>query len=328
MKHVLAFFFSIALIGMIAVGGGFFYVKGQATQPGPLAVETAVVIEAGSGMLAISENLVRQGVVADGLVFRLWARAKDQHRRLRAGEFAVPAHASTEQVLKLLVSGKSVVRKLTLPEGLTITEALILIQDAEGLKGPITAIPDEGWLLPETYHYAWGDERVDMVLNMSAAMEDAVRAVWARRPKEFLLKSPLELLTLASIVEKETAVAAERPIIAGVFLNRLRKGMRLQSDPTVVYALSEGSGPLGRALTREDWKTDSPYNTYQVKGLPPGPIALPGLASLEAVINPAVTDALYFVADGAGGHVFAKTLKQHNRNVAKWRKFKRSQNGG
>jgi len=328
MKHVLAALFAIAFIGLLAVGGGFFYVKGQATQPGPLTNETRVVIEPGSGVITIADNLVLQGVVADSMVFRLWARAKDQHRRLRAGEFTVPAHASTQDVLHILAKAKTVVRKLTLPEGLTITEALILIQDAEGLKGPITAIPDEGWLLPETYHYSWGDERVDMVLNMSAAMEDAVRAAWARRPKDFMLKTPLELLTLASIVEKETAVASERPIIAGVFLNRLRKGMRLQSDPTVVYALSEGSGPLGRALTRDDLKVDSPYNTYQVKGLPPGPIALPGLAALQAVINPAQTDALYFVADGTGGHVFAKTLKQHNRNVAKWRKFKRTQNGG
>jgi len=199
---------------------------------------------------------------------------------------------------------------------------------AEGLEGPLTAIPDEGWLLPETYHYSWGDERVDMVLNMAVAMEDAVRDVWAERPKDFVLKTPLELLTLASIVEKETAIPAERPMIAGVFLNRLRKGMRLQSDPTVVYALTAGSGPLGRALTRDDLKIDSLYNTYAIKGLPPGPIALAGLAALKAVVNPAQTDALYFVADGSGGHVFAKTLKQHNRNVAKWRKFKRTQNGG
>lgn len=326
MKHVLAFLFSTALIGLIAVGGGFFYVKGQATQPGPLDVETRVVVEAGSGVITIADNLTRQGVVADALMFRLWARARDQHRRLRAGEFAIPAQASIDDVLNVLVSAKTVVRKLTLPEGLTVTEAMILIQDAEGLKGPLTAIPDEGWLLPETYHYSWGDERVDMVLNMSAAMEDAVAAAWARRPKGFALKTPGELLSLASIVEKETALAAERPLIAAVFLNRLRKGMRLQSDPTVVYALTAGSGALGRALTRGDLKIASPYNTYQIKGLPPGPIALPGKASLDAVINPAVTDALYFVADGTGGHVFAKTLKEHNRNVAKWRKIKRARN--
>jgi UPF0755 protein len=327
MKHVLALFFSAALIGLIAVGGGYFYIESQANQPGPHPVETRVFIAPGSGVTTIADTLVRSGVVSDAFVFRLWARASDQHRRLRAGEFAVPAQASIDDVLKLLVSGKTVARKLTLPEGLTVTEAMILIQDAEGLQGPLTAIPDEGWLLPETYHYSWGDERVDMVLNMSAAMEDAVRAAWKKRPKDFILKSSQELLTLASIVEKETGVAAERPMVAAVFLNRLKKGMRLQSDPTVVYALTEGSGPLGRALTRDDLKIDSPYNTYLVTGLPPGPIALAGKASLDAVVQPADTDALYFVADGTGGHVFAKTLDEHNQNVAKWRKIKRAQNG-
>lgn len=328
MKHVLAFLFVVALIGLTAVGGGFFYVKSQAAMPGPLDAETRVVIQSGASMTAIADTLAQQGVVSDALVFRLWARASDQHRKLRAGEFAVPAQATMDDVLKILVSGKTVVHKITLPEGITMTEAMILIQDAEGLKGPITAIPDEGWLLPETYHYSWGDERVDMVLNMSASMEDAVRAAWAKRPKDTPLKSSLELLTLASIVEKETGLGAERPMVAAVFLNRLNKGMRLQSDPTVVYALTEGSGPLGRALTLEDLKIDSPYNTYVVKGLPPGPIALAGKASLDAVIRPAQTDALYFVADGTGGHVFARTLKEHNQNVAKWRKIKRKLNGG
>lgn len=328
MKHVLSFLFTAALIGLLAVGGGFFYVKSQAMDPGPHGQPTRVVIEPGLGVSAIAAHLHDAGVVRDPLIFRLWARATDRHRRLRAGEFEVPARVSADGVLDLLVNGKTVVRKLTLPEGLTVTEALILVQDAEGLTGPITAIPDEGWLLPETYHYSWGDERVDMVLNMSAAMEDTVRDVWSRRPEDFALSSPADLLTLASIVEKETAVPEERPMIAAVFLNRLAKGMRLQSDPTVVYALTSGAGPLGRVLTREDLKIESPYNTYRSDGLPPGPIALPGRAALEAVIRPADTDALYFVADGTGGHVFSRTLREHNRNVAKWRRIKKQQNGG
>lgn len=325
MKHVLSLLFFVALIGLMTVGGGFFYVKNQAQLPGPATQDTRVVVAHGSGVTAIAEALEQDGVISNALVFRMWARAQNQHRRLRAGEFEIPAAASIADILTVLEKGKTVVRKITLPEGITMTEALILIQDAEGLKGPLSAIPDEGWLLPETYHYSWGDERIDMVLNMSAAMEDAVRATWAKRPKDFILKSPLEMLTLASIVEKETGIAAERPMIAGVFLNRLAKGMRLQSDPTVVYALTAGSGALGRALTRNDLQIDSPYNTYQVAGLPPGPIALAGRASLEAVVAPADTKALYFVADGSGGHVFANTLKEHNRNVAQWRKFKRTQ---
>jgi len=281
MKHVLAFLFSAALIGLVAVGGGFFYVKSQAQLAGPHDVDTRVVIQPGQGVNAIADALTRAGVVSDPLVFRLWARASNKHRRLRAGEFEIPAHATMNDVLAVLEKGKTVVRKLTLPEGITMTEAMILVQDAEGLEGPLTAIPDEGWLLPETYHYSWGDERVDMVLNMAVAMEDAVRDVWAERPKDFVLKTPLELLTLASIVEKETAIPAERPMIAGVFLNRLRKGMRLQSDPTVVYALTAGSGPLDRALTRDDLKIDSLYNHYDIKGRPPRPIALARVGGAE-----------------------------------------------
>lgn len=325
MKHVLAFLFAAAALAIVVAGGGFFYVKGQALEAGPHGHATRVVVEPGMGVGAIADRLHGDGVISDARIFKLWARATDRHRRLRAGEFEVQANASIDQVLDQLVNGKTVVRKLTLPEGLTVTEALILIQDAEGLTGPITAIPDEGWLLPETYHYSWGDERVDMILNMSVAMEDAVREIWAKRPADTPLKSSEELLALASIVEKETAVPEERPMVAAVFLNRLNKGMRLQSDPTVVYAVTSGAGPLGRALTRDDLNIDSPYNTYKIKGLPPGPIALPGRASLEAVVNPAVTKALYFVADGTGGHVFADTLKEHNRNVAKWRKIRRQQ---
>lgn len=327
MKHVLTLLFSVALIGLVVIGSGYFYINSQASSPGPLSTDTRVVVAQGSGVTAIAEMLEREGAVNSAMVFRLWARANNQHRRLRAGEFDIPAQASIADILTVLEKGKTVVRKITLPEGITMTEALILIQDAEGLEGPLSAIPDEGWLLPETYHYSWGDERIDMVLNMSAAMEDAVRATWAKRPKNFILKSPLELLTLASIVEKETGIASERAMVAGVFLNRLAMGMRLQSDPTVVYALTAGSGALGRALTRVDLQIESPYNTYQVFGLPPGPIALAGRASLEAVVAPADTKALYFVADGTGGHVFATTLAEHNRNVAKWRKFKRAQNG-
>lgn len=206
MKHVLAFLFAAATLGLVVLGGGFFYVKSQAFDPGPHAASTRVVVEPGMGVAAIAARLSARGVIEDPLIFKLWARATDRHRRLRAGEFEVPARASVDTVLDQLVNGKTVVRKLTLPEGLTVTEALILVQDAEGLTGPITAIPDEGWLLPETYHYSWGDERVDMILNMSVAMEDAVRETWAKRPEDTPLASPAELLTLASIVEKETAV--------------------------------------------------------------------------------------------------------------------------
>ena len=324
MKRVLALLFGLALIGLVAGGGGFFIVKGKATQLGPHVSDVRVRIEPGQGMTSIARQLKAEDVIHDDTIFRIWARFTGQHTKLRAGEFDIPAHANTQDVLNILQSGKTVVHKITLAEGITVAEALELIDNADGLSGYVSSIPEDGMLLPETYYYSWGDTRDDLVRRMSDAMSDLVREQWDGRPDNFILNSPMELVVLASIVEKETGLAHERPMVAGVFLNRLRKGMRLQSDPTVVYALTHGQGALGRALTRKDLKTDSPYNTYQIKGLPPKPIANPGRDAILAVMNPAETDALYFVADGTGGHVFARTLEEHNRNVAAWRRFKRA----
>ncbi|HEY9079668.1 endolytic transglycosylase MltG [Magnetovibrio sp.] len=313
----------IALAGLGASGGGFFYVKAKAHAPGLNEQPVRILIEPGLGVSAIAARLQSVGVTHQPLVFRIWARLTEAHTKLRAGEYELPVRASAVEVLDILQSGKTVVRKLTLAEGLSLTEALLVIQDAEGLEGDISTIPDEGWLLPETYHYSWGDTRNDLIARMADDMGKVLGELWDQRAENFILTSPKAVLILASIVEKETAVAAERPLIAAVFLNRLKKGMRLQSDPTVVYALTDGGGALGRALTRADLKIDSPYNTYRVAGLPPTPIANPGRDAIRAVIHPAETEALYFVADGSGGHVFANTLKEHNRNVQRWRKIKR-----
>jgi len=323
MPNALKVLLLIAVIGIVVVGIGFFQVKSKAEQAGPHDTALRTQIKAGSGLKTIAARLQADGVIHNAMQFRLWARLTGQHTKLRAGEFEIPARASIVEVLQILENGQTVVHKLTLVEGLTVTEMLIKIQDAKGLVGTVTNIPDDGMMLPETYYYSWGDSREGLVTRMVNAMSDVITKQWFARPTDFILQTPEELLTLASIVEKETGLASERPKVARVFLNRLNKGMRLQSDPTVVFAITNGSGALGRALTRLDLKIDSTYNTYKIKGLPPGPIANPGRDSILAVMNPADTDALYFVADGTGGHVFAKTLKQHNRNVAKWRRFKR-----
>ena len=199
----------------------------------------------------------------------------------------------------------------------------MLVDAADGLSPRRTPPPAEGRVLPETYSYRLGNSRDAVVERMTAAMRDLLAELWAGRAADLPFDRPMEAVILASIVEKETSRSAERARIAGVFINRLRKGMRLQSDPTVVYGLTDGRGPLGRSLTRRDLETDHPYNTYKIKGLPPEPICNPGRASLEAVLHPMVTDALYFVADGTGGHVFAKTLAEHNRNVARWRRLRK-----
>ena len=230
--------------------------------------------------------------------------------------------------MEILRSGETVVRRLTIPEGLTSQEIVAVVASAEGLRGDLVATPGEGSLLPETYHYSWNDERGQLIERMAAAQQELLDELWANRDPDLPLASPEEALILASIVEKETAVDGERALVASVFFNRLKRSMRLQSDPTVVYGITQGQGPLGRALTRADLNAPSAYNTYLIDGLPPGPIANAGRAALVAVFHPASTSYLYFVADGSGGHAFAETLEEHNQNVAKWRKLQRQQTQG
>jgi UPF0755 protein len=289
-------------------------------RPGPSSTTITVVIERGTGIDEIARLLQRAGVLAEPLAFRLAARWAPG-RPLKAGEYEFAAAITPKRAIELMRSGRTVVRRLTVAEGLTVPEVMAVLNAAEGLSGTLPPLPPEGSLLPETYHYSYGDKREQVVRRMQEAMRALLQNLWRNRDPAVPLATPGQAVILASIVEKETAKAAERPRIAAVFLNRLKRNMRLQSDPTVAYGLTEGAGPLGRPLTRADLKRPSPYNTYLIDGLPPTPIANPGSASLEAVMRPAVTDDLYFVADGSGGHVFAATLEEHNRNVAKWRRF-------
>lgn len=227
------------------------------------------------------------------------------------------------EVMDKLERGDTLVRRLTVPEGLTSREVAALLEQAEGLVGSMTEVPEEGSLLPETYHYSHGDSREGLIARMSEALDETLEALWRSRAGDLPLASPREALILASIVEKETGVPQERPLVASVFVNRLRKGMRLQSDPTVAYGLTLGGQPLDRPLTKKDLAQSTPYNTYLIQGLPPGPIASAGKAALEAVLAPADTELLYFVADGSGGHAFARSLEEHNRNVASWRRIQK-----
>ena len=260
--------------------------------------------------------------MADPRAFLLAAWATREQGALRAGEYAFPAQASLHQVLAILRTARPVARRLTIPEGLAARQITALIDRAEGLTGETPPI-DEGEILPETYTYQWGDTRAAIVRRATAAMDEALKEAWAARAPDLPLSSAREALVLASIVERETGIPAERARVAAVFVNRLRRGMPLQSDPTVAYAAAEGA-PLERALTRADLDRDHPFNTYRNKGLPPGPIASPGREALKAVTQPEAADFLYFVADGSGGHAFARTLEEHNRNVARWREVERS----
>ena len=313
--------FIVFLVLSVGVAGTWAY--SMFIQPGPLATETTVIIPKGSGIDRIAGLLAERGLISNAILFRVGAMARGATTSLRAGEFLIPAYVSSDDVLKILRSGKMVMRRLTVPEGLTTAEVVNRLFRTEGLTGRITSRPGEGRLLPETYHFSYGDSREGLVQRMRVAMNKTLGELWINRKASVPYNTPFEALVMASIVERETALAAERAKVAGVFVNRLNRGMRLQSDPTVIYGLVGASGYLGRRLTRKDLADDHPYNTYIHGGLPPGPIANPGRAALEAALNPAETDALYFVADGTGGHAFARTLKEHNRNVAAWREIRR-----
>jgi len=320
MRRFISLMFSLALLAAITGGAILFYGQQQFEAPGPATAAVEVEIPAGSGLNAIADRLERAGVVSDANVFRFATRFKQAERGLKAGEYEIPPRASMADILALLQGGKTIERRVTIPEGLTGQQIVAILNDTPKLTGEIDAIPPEGTIAPETYFFTTGEDRAAILARMRAAQAETVDTLWENRAADLPFDTKEEALTLASIVEKETGVGAERAKVAGVFVNRLRKGMRLQSDPTVIYGVAGGAG-LDRPIRQSDLKDRNAYNTYVINGLPPTPIANPGRAAIEAVLNPAETDAFYFVADGTGGHAFARTLAEHNRNVRAWRKI-------
>jgi UPF0755 protein len=311
----------VALAG-VAVIAGWSQLNAYLTRPGPAATETVVVLSRGSSLGAITDSLIAARVIDHPWLFRIAVRSSGHDRDLQAGEYAFPPRVTPESVIGMLAAGETVARRITVTEGMTTAEVFRLLDGTAGLSGELPPPPAEGSLLPETYFFALGDDRAALVRRMQKAMTAVIEELWPERASDLPFARREEAVILASIIDKETARAAERDVVAAVFVNRLRQGMRLQSDPTVIYGLTGGDGPLGRALNRKDWKHDSPYNTYVIDRLPPGPIGNPGRASIEAVLAPAAVDYLFFVADGTGGHAFARTLDEHNRNVAQWRRIK------
>jgi UPF0755 protein len=316
-------FLSFLLIAAVAAMFALIWSQQRMREPGPLGVDKVLYIAPGAEVPDIIAELDREGVIDSPLALNVALVLDGSRSKVKAGEYLFKQHASLREVMDTLVSGKQILHSITIPEGLTSAQIVERLQSNDVLLGDIRDPPREGSLLPETYKVVRGTTRVDLIKKMQDDQKKIVNQVWSRRAGDLPLHSQHELVTLASIVEKETGKADERSRVASVFMNRLSKRMRLQSDPTIVYGLVGGKGALGRGITKPELEKPTPYNTYTIDGLPPGPIANPGRAALEAVANPSRTQDLYFVADGTGGHVFAETLDQHARNVQRWRQIEK-----
>ncbi len=311
---------TILLIAMIGVGAGYYYGKQILEAPGPLQDEKIVNIPSRAGKRDIADVLTKEGVIdVNSWVFIGGVLALKASSDLKPGEYAFQKNASLRDVIATIVEGKVVQHAVTIPEGLTSEQIVARLSDNDIFSGSVQEIPREGTLLPETYKFPRGTTREQVVQRMQQAQKRTLAEIWERRSQDVPVKTPEQLVTLASIVEKETGKADERSRVAAVFQNRLRQKIKLQSDPTIIYGLVGGKGTLGRPIKRSEITQPSPYNTYVIEGLPPGPISNPGRASLEATANPARTRDLYFVADGSGGHAFTETYDQHLKNVARLR---------
>lgn len=314
-------YYTIIFATILGVAGAFFSVS-YLKSPGPLTEDKIVIISSGSSILSIAKQLGENRIIEFPQLFAVIVKLS-KAGSLKAGEYAFEPYINPMEVFKKIESGKVVVRKFTIAEGLSTFQILEMIKKDPLQKG---AMPDgilEGELLPETYEYHYDDKREDMVKRMQEAMRSTIDELWKKRQENLPIKTTQEALILASIIEKETSVAEERKRVSAVFVNRLKKNMRLQTDPSVIYAITKGEYVLARPLSNKDLEIDSGYNTYRNIGLPPGPIANPGRASIEAALNPQNTDDLYFVASGIGGHLFSSNLKQHNENVAKLRRIEK-----
>lgn len=330
-KGLFSFLFLIAILCAGAAGGGWLWLQNEMTKDGPLVSDAVVKVAPGEGLYTVANRLEENGVISSALAMRLAGRLKDASTEIKVGEFEIAAGTPMETVLDTLVEGKVVLHKLTIPEGRTTAQALRIIEASEELTGPMPETPPaEGALLPDTYLFARGMTRIDAIQLMMDAQEKLLEEAWPERQEGLPFDTMREAVILASVVEKETGKPEERPEIAGLFVNRLKRGMRLESDPTIIYGVSGGEPLLNRQGQRRtlyrseiDRKTD--WNTYQIDGLPKTPICNPGRDAILAVLDPPETEYVFFVADGTGGHLFAKTYAEHQRNVAAYRRYEREE---
>ncbi len=328
-----SFLFWLLAAGAVAGIFVFAFFSSAISRPGPSTEDTAFVVERGASGASIAAALQEQNLITDPLLFRIANRLHAQSDTLQAGEYNIPAGASVKEIVEMISGGEALQHSLTFPEGITIDGVMRILRESEVLTGEMPEAPPEGSILPDTYHVQRGMTRAALLQQMRDAHDEAVAEIWAGRAQNLPITSPEQLVNLASIVERETGVASERPLVAGVFINRLRRPMRLETDPTIIYGVCKRypdrcrDGRLvdaqgnRRTIRASEIALDTGYNTYRIDGLPPTPISNPGRAALEATANPAQTNAIFFVADGTGGHIFAETLAEHQRNVARWREI-------
>ncbi|MEL6257752.1 MAG: endolytic transglycosylase MltG [Pseudomonadota bacterium] len=327
LKSLVYLTLTLAFLGAVAGGAGWIYAGQLAERPGPSNDELSFAVRPGDGLSAVAERLETAGAVENADIVKLLGRIRGLDKELKAGEYRLPANASINAIFAQIVDGDVVSYKITIPEGRTTAQILKLISEDERLTGPLPdPAPAEGALLPDTYVFSGGETRADLVQRMADGQADLLDALWDGRAPDLPFSTRTEAVNLASIVEKETGVASERGLIAGVFVNRLRRGIRLQSDPTIIYGISKGE-PLfnnrgqRRTLYRSEIDRRTAWNTYQIDGLPQTPICNPGRDAIAAVLNPEDTEFLFFVADGTGGHAFAETNAEHVRNVRNYRRI-------
>jgi UPF0755 protein len=316
-------FLALVIVLGVLVAGVVEWGLAGFSAPGPAArqgTETVVFVKSGMGLRGIAQTLADAGVLTRPALFAIGVRVSGKTSDLKAGEYAIPSRAGMRDIMEILVAGKSIARKITVAEGLTSQMVYDAVNENSQLVGEAGPVPPEGSLLPETYLFSRGQTRADLIAKMQKAQDDLLDRLWEKRARDLPYTTKEEAIILASIVEKETGIARERPHIASVFVNRLRIGMRLQSDPTIIYGITKGY-PIGRRIRQSEIERATPFNTYVIGGLPPEPICNPGKDAIEAVLNPAVSKDLYFVADGTGGHVFAANPDEQARNVAKWRRI-------
>jgi UPF0755 protein len=323
-------FWLLVLAGAAAIFG-YFYFTSAIGKPGPNAEDRAFMVERGATGASIAAALEEQGFIDDAFLFRAANRVYASNSTLQAGEYQIPARASTRDIVQMMADGQALQHAITFPEGITIRAAMKIIEESDVLTGDLPDTPPEGSILPDTYHVQRGMTRAALLQLMREAHDEALAEIWAGRQQGLPLETPEDLVNLASIVERETGVASERPLVAAVFINRLRRPMRLETDPTIIYGVclrypdrcNDGrlvnAAGLRRTIRQSEIALDTGYNTYRIDGLPPTPIANPGRAALEATAHPAQSNAIFFVADGSGGHAFASTIAEHNANVARWR---------